>query len=188
MALLAENELLIRESIANSILAASDDVGYVLPCPIFFNDGADFWATADGASINTKPLIDKTNIGYCVISLIRRQDLPFGVNADCPIIQLTYALRFFRSYDATRSDETVTPNEFLSKNLLSYNKFIAAVMSVFNQFTGIEPIADLPDTMDGNAVSIEMPDFVEEKQPSDYIPEIEGHKTTLELIAQIINL
>ena len=152
---------------------------------MFFVDSSDFWAQINGLAINTKRLIDTTNIAFCVISLKKRVDSPSEGCADNPLVRLTYNFHFFRGYASERADETNAPDSFLKRTLKTYNTFIKAVLDAFTEFLGQQNIPALPEGVEGYSNSLTEPDFIEEKSPCRYIPGIVGHSVDLQTVIEV---
>ena len=182
----SEDELTIRKALAAKVAHVAE-AGAVIPAPVFWRDRADFWAQINALAVNTQKTIETTNLAFCCISLLKRVDSIKEGCADNPFIRLTYNLHFFRGYSDERSDESLTPDEFLKRNLKSYNEFVKAVMDVWAQFIGVQNIPELPDGYDGNSNSLTQAEFIDELGQCRYIRkgEVLGHSVNLQSVVEI---
>lgn len=181
----SDHELTIRKALAEK-LASVPEVGFILPTPIFFVDSADFWAGVNSLAVNTKDSIDRANIAFCAISLLKRVDSAKEGCGDNPFVRLTYNFHFFRGYSNERSDESYTPDAFLKATLKTYNQFVKAVLDAWTGFLGNQNIFELPDGIEGNTTSLTQAEFVEEKTPCRYIPGVNGHQVNLQEIVEVL--
>lgn len=186
MSFTSDDELTIRRALATRV-ALVPEAGAVIPAPIFFRDRADFWAQINALSVNTQKGIETENLAFCCISLLKRVDSIKEGCADNPFVRLTYNFHFFRGYAEERADETVTPDEFLRRNLKSYNTFIKAVLDCWTQFIGVQNIPELPGGYEGNSNSLTQAEFIEELQKCRYIRkgDVEGHAVNLQSIVEV---
>ena len=186
MGLTSDNELAIRKALAVKI-AVVPESGAVIPAPVFFADRGDFWAQINALAVNTQKQIETANLAFCSISLLKRVDSIKEGCADNPFIRLTYNFYFFRGYAAERADESVAPDEFLRRNLKSYNTFVKAVLDCWTQFIGIQAIGGLPSGVEANSNPLTQAEFINELEKCRYVRrgEVEGHAVNLQLVAEV---
>jgi hypothetical protein len=186
MSLTAEIELAIRKAIAEKIANVAD-AGYVIPAPLYFADRADFFATVN--PLVTQKLIETTPVAFCCLSLLKFGDSRAEGCADEPLVRLTYNLYFFREYGFERADESLTPDEFLKKNLKSYNAFIKAILDARIEFLGLQYLvsAELPENFDVKSNSLVQEDeFIEENDKCRYVPKVKGHSVDMQATIQVL--
>src|SRR6185369_10958880 len=178
MSLTSEIELSIRKALAEK-MANVTDAGHIIPTPVFFVEKADFFATVN--PLSTQDLIEETPAVFCCISLLKFEDSVKEGCADEPLVRLTYNFYFFRQYDLERADETNAPDDFLKKNLKSYNLFIKALLDARVEFLGVQNLisADFPDNFDIKTNRLVQEEFMVEKGKCQYIPRIFGHSVNL---------
>jgi len=183
----SDNELTIRRALAEKV-ALVPEAGAVIPAPVFFRDTADFWAQINSLAVNTQKAIETSNPAFCCISLLKRVDSTKEGCADNPFIRLTYNFYFFRGYAEQREDESVNPDEFLKRNLKSYNTFVKAVLDCWTQFLGTQNIPSLPGGYEGNSTSLTQPEFIDELQRCRYIRKDapEGHAVNLQSVIEVL--
>lgn len=186
MGLTGENELSIRRAL-DAKLSNIDEIGYIIPSPISFNDKSDFFATVD-ASVNTQKEIETSGVAFCLFDLIKREDSPPEGCGDEPLVRLTYNFYFFRQYDLERVDQSETPDEFLKRNLISYNTFIGTIFSAFNEFQGIQNLTsdELPENFDVKTNRFMQDDYIVGRGKCRYFPRVSGHSVDLESVTQIL--
>ena len=186
MSLTSDIEISIRKAIAeklNPVLAA----GFVIPAPIYFVDKADFAATVNNL-LDTQKEIELSNVAFIVISLQKFEDSPSEGCADEPLVRLTYNFYFFRQYDFERADESLSPDEFLKKNLKSYNEFLKSVFDARIQFLGkqflVSPDISFDFSIQTN--SLVQSEFINENDSCRYIPQIFGHAADLQSVVEVL--
>lgn len=186
MSLTAENELVIRKALDETI-AGVTEAGYIVPAPIFFNDTADFWATVDPKT--TQNDIETTPIAALWIYPLQPADNPEEGSDHSPLVDLTYEFYLFRSYAFTRADESDTPDIFGAAVLAAHNLFTKAWIDIKAAFQGKRNIAGLPPDVFAIArtTSLVFPEFIENRVPCQFIPGVLGFavkmQETVELLA-----
>lgn len=187
MSFTSDDELAIRKALANKI-AIVPEAGAIIPAPVFFADRSDFWAQINSLAIIAQKQIETTNLAFCCISLLKRVDSIKEGCSDNPFIRLTYNFHFFRGYAEERSDESITPDEFLRRNLKSYNTFVRAVLDCWTQFLGVQAISGLPDGVEANSNSLEQAEFIDELGKCRYIRrgDVEGHSVNLQSVVEVL--
>jgi hypothetical protein len=186
MSLTAENELIIRRALAETIADVAD-AGFVVPAPIVFNDQADFWATVDPKT--TRKDIETAAIAATWLYPLQPVDHTEEGSDHSPLVELTYEFNLFRSYAYTRSDESETPDIFGSEVLAAHNLFTKAWIEIKAAFQGKRNIAGLPDGIFSIArtTSLVFPEFIQNKGPCLFIPGVLGFSVkmqeTVELMA-----
>lgn len=187
MSFTSENEIAIRRALAKKIAVVAE-AGAVIPAPVFFADRADFWAQINALAVNTQKQIETANLAFCCISLLKRVDSVKEGCKDNPFIRLTYNFHLFRGYAATRADESITPDEFLRRNLKSYNTFVRAVLDCWTQFLGVQRISGLPDGYEVYTNPLEQAEFIDELGKCRYIRrgDAEGHSVNLQSVIEVL--
>jgi hypothetical protein len=186
--LTSEIELATRKALAVKT-ANVTDAGYIIPAPIYFVDNSDFWATVNGLVIDTQKEIELTNIAFCVISLLKFEDFPAEGCADEPLVRLTYNFYFFRQYDLERADENeLAPDEFLKRNLKSYNLFVKTILDARVEFLGLQNLdsSEFPENFDVKSNSLVQEEYLNESEICRYIPRIKGHSIDLQGVVQVL--
>ncbi len=181
------NELTVRRALAAKV-ALVPEAGAVIPAPVFFRDRADFWAQINALAVNTQKQIETSNLAFCCISLLKRVDSIREGCPDNPFIRLTYNFNFFRGYSEERADESITPDEFLRRNLKSYNTFVKAVLDCWTNFLGVQNIPELPSGITGDTLSLTQAEFIGELGQSRYFRRgvVEGHSVNLQSVVEIL--
>jgi hypothetical protein len=185
MSLTAENELVVRRALADSVGGVTA-AGFAIPAPMFFNDTADFWATVDPKT--TRKDIETTPIAACWLYPLQPVDDPIEGSDHSPLVHLTYEFYLFRSYAYTRSDETETPDIFGSEVLAAHNLFTKAWIEIKAAFQGKRNIAGLPDGVFSVArtTSLVFPDFIVNRGPCLFIPGVLGFSVKMRETAELM--
>lgn len=186
MSVTAEQELTIAKGLAAKITEASDVSGYVFPCPIFFVDKADFWATVN--ALTNRRNIEQTVAAYVIVSLLKRDDDLTEGCLDNPLVNLTYNFQLFRQYGYTRADESSSPDDFLKKNLQSYLDFKKALLEIWEEFLGIQDLPDMPDGVTAQTNALTQDEYIQENAPSGYFmkDEIKGFVVNLQCVVNVV--
>jgi hypothetical protein len=185
MSLTADNELIIRKALANTIGAVTE-AGYVVPSPMFFNDRSDFWQTATPKT--TQEDIETSPIGATWIYPLQPVDDDEQGSDHSPLVNLTYEFYLFRSYAFTRGDENEVPDVFGSKVLAAHNLFTKAWIDIKAAFQGKRNIAGLPDGIFAIAKtqSIVFPEFIQNRVPCLFIPNVLGFAVRMQETVQLM--
>ncbi len=183
----AENELVIRQALADTIDAISE-AGIVVPAPVFYNDRGDFWAENDPKT--SKADLETTQIAATWIYPLQAVDDAEQGSDHSPLVNLTYEFYLFRSYAFTRADESVTPDVFGSKVLAAHNLFTKAWIDIKAAFQGKRNIDGLPDGMFAVArtQSLEFPEFIENRVPCLFIPNVLGFAVRMHETVQLMEV
>ncbi len=191
MSLSAEDELIIRRKLAETNGTVAE-AGYVIPAPLYFNDRADFWATADPQT--TQKAIETGAIAACWIYPLLPTDADperEGLGSDhSPLVNLTYEMYLFRSYAFTRADETETPDVFGKTVLEAHNLFTKAWLDIKAAYQGKRNIAGLPaDTFSvARTTSITFPSFIQNRVQCDFIPQVLGFAVRMRETVQLMEV
>lgn len=190
MSLSAEDELIIRRSLATDVGDVTE-AGYVIPAPIFFSDRGDFWNMADPTK-NTQVLIDTTQIAATWIYPLQPQDDPQEGSLHSPQLNLTYEFYIFRGYAFTRGDETIPQDDFGKKVLVEHNLFMKAVLEIRNKFLGkrnlaaFSPGAEDSDWSVARTQNLVFPRFIANRENCQFIPQIQGFAITARETVQMM--
>lgn len=191
MSLSAENELIIRRKLAETV-ATVTEAGFVIPAPIYFNDRPEFWATVDPQG--TQKAIETEPIAACWIYPLLPADadpVREGLGSDhSPLVNLTYEMYLFRSYAFTRADETAMPDIFGKTVLEAHNLFTKAWLDVKAAFQGKRNISGLPaDTFSvARTTSMTFPAFIENRVACVFIPQVLGFAIRMRETVQLMEV
>ncbi len=183
---LAADELLIRKFLCEDIIApVMPSGGRVIPAPIYFNDKEDYWATIETVSYATQPDIEKAHIMFCCLYFVNFVDL--APPAHSPLVGALYELYLFSQYDATRSDENISPDAFNKKMLLKHNEFIACCLDLKEAFQGFR---NTGLTLSANYIvnrttSLVQSERVQNKIQTEFVPGVNGHLAKFQETVQL---
>ena len=175
-------ELNIRKSLSGKLSLPLED-WEILPVPIYYRDKADYFAGISSGDFHTRKRIEREDIKFCAISFLKFEDSPGEGCEDNPLVRFIYNYYFFRQVRIIREDEA---DEFLKKNLESYQDFIQKVLAAKNAFQGLSPLDTEDEGIDIKTKSLSMPEFVEDTEICRYIPNIKGHAVDLEGVVEIL--
>ena len=184
---LAEDEVTIREFLSENIIApVMPSGGRVVPAPIYFNDKEDYWATIESVSYVTQPDLEKTgHVMFCCFYFVNFVDL--GGPKHSPLIGLLYELHLFSQYDATRSDENVSPDAFNKKMLLKHNEFVACCLDLKEAFQGDRNIGPTlsADYAVKRTTSLVQSERTQNRIQTEFVPGINGHLAKFQETVQL---
>lgn len=186
MSLSAEDELIIRRSLATDVSDVTE-AGYVVPAPIFFSDRADFWNMADPTK-NTQVLIETTQIAATWIYPLQLAEDPVEGSDHSPLLNLGYEFYIFRGYAFTRGDETIPQDDFGKTVLAEHNTFMKAVLDIRNKFLGKRNLAGFSseEWAIHRTTNTVMPQFIENRGACVFIPQIQGFAARLRETIQMM--
>lgn len=183
---LETDEVTIRKFLAEDVIApVMPSGGRVIPAPIYFNDKEDYWATIEEVSYTAQPEIEKAHIMFCSLYMVNFVDI--SGPPDSPVFGLLYELYLFSQYDATRSDENVSPDAFNKKMLLKHNEFIACCLNLKEAFQGNRTIG----VLDGatytvrRTTSLVQSERVQNKIQTEFVPGVNGHLAKFQETVQL---
>jgi hypothetical protein len=187
MSLTADNELIVRKALADSI-ATVTEAGYVVPAPVFFNDRSDFWSTVDPKT--TRNDIETSAIAATWLYPLEIEDDPLEGSDHSPLVKLTYEFDLFRSYAYTRGDESETPDVFGSEVLDAHNKFTKAWIDIKAAFQGKRNIANLPPNVFAIArtTSLVFPEFIQNRVNCLFIPGVQGFAVKMQETVELMDI
>lgn len=146
MSLNEDNELLIREDLAN-IIGTVNRAGYVIPAARYCSGIEEFWTSTDEDK-DTRDEIELSLIAATWIYPITvTDDFSVGICKEKPLISLVYEIYMFRQYGLMRKDESDTPDVFGSKVLVQHNDFIAGWLGIKEEFQRDANLASLSGTV-----------------------------------------
>lgn len=174
-------ELIIRESLANTVAAAMTE-SRVIPAPSYFVDPSEYWSSYDFVDLETQEELEAAQVSCCWVYLKRITD-DLEQPADSPQITLVYELYIFSQYDAERSDESVvTPDAFNRLMLRRHNEFIKNILSLKGSLQGVRNLG-LLDTVkytEQKTNSIVQTQDIINRGPCEFIPMVKGHSVRFE--------
>lgn len=180
------DEIVIRKFLSEDVIApVMPTGGRVIPAPIYFNDKEDYWATIETVSYATQPEIEKAHIMFCCLYFVNFVDIEGP--PDSPLFGLLYELHVFSQYDATRSDENVSPDEFNKRMLLKHNEHVKCCLDLKAAFQGRRTIGAL----DGNVyatrltTSLVQTERTQNKVTTEFVPGIHGHLSKFQETVQL---
>jgi hypothetical protein len=180
------DELTIRKFLSEDIIAPVMPAGgRVIPAPIYFNDKEDYWATIETVSYSTQPEIEKAHIMFCCLYFVNFVDIQGP--PDSPLFGLLYELYVFSQYDATRSDENVSPDEFNKRMLLKHNEFVACCLNLKEAFQGRRTIGVLDEAVYATRLttSLVQTERAQNKVQTEFVPGINGHLAKFQETVQL---
>lgn len=170
------DEVQIRKFLAESIIApVMPSGGRVIPAPVYFNDKEDYWATIETVSYTTQPTIEKAHIMFCSLYFVNFVDIEGP--PDSPLFGLLYELYVFSQYDATRSDENISPDAFNKKMLLRHNEFVACCLNLKEAFQGNRNMGLFDPSVYAlqQTTPLVQSERVQNKIQTEFVPGITGH-------------
>lgn len=183
---LEEDEVTIRKFLAEEVIApVMPTGGRVIPAPIYFNDKEDYWATIETVSFTTQPEIEKAHVMFCSLYFVNFVDIEGPT--DSPLFGMIYELYVFSQYDATRSDENVSPDEFNKRMLLKHNEFVACCLKLKEAFQGQRTIGALDAAVYATrrTTSLVQSERVQNKVQTEFVPGINGHLAKFQETVQL---
>lgn len=176
MSLTSQNLLDIAEALADKANNATN-VDYVIPSPFAFKGKEDFWASINNDN-NTKSEIETELINAAWFRYLKFED--DDTEIDGPVRTLIYELTMFTESTFERLDETATPDAFNKQIRKTNHEHVTAIMSLCNEFQGVDAIPALSGFSVAETVSVTQEENSEHEVECQYIPGLIGDQTKLQ--------